>query len=569
MDKAVQRLRAVRRHVPLGVVALCFMLLRVSVALYLAVLAGHLAPHVLGLTEARSFITFELPIVVGLLLLYLVLGFASRYSTARLSEELAHSLRLRIHHHYLDSPVGPRDRLAIGERLKVATGGVDEFARFLSTVLPAVVPNLILLAGAFLVMWSVSPPFGIATAVLAPLALVLAALPRTIRGPGGQALLERKQRILRMLEEHLRLLPMIKSLGGEAVSARRFAHQSGGVKEIAKRHNFIVSLVEPAANAIAVGCVGIVAVLLCRGLVRGDIAIGEAMTFTIAAMLFVKAVRVILSAVRSYADIRNSAHDIFDAFSLESELPSSPMLLEPPLPRSAFARTLHFHRVGYSYEVGLPVLGGVDFSIAPGEFVAITGPNGAGKSTLLQLLLRFFDPTRGEIMIGDRPIQTYPIRELRRAVGYLPQRVELFADTVWNNVIYGAPDTTLAQVEEAAIITGLNEVVRDLPHRYDTVVGRDGIELSAGQAQRVALTRAIVRDTPILVLDEPSGPLDYESERLLVRGIRKMRPDRTLVLVTHRPSILELADRTLYLANGRLVDAPASTGRRGRLFSVG
>nr|MCH9671975.1 ABC transporter ATP-binding protein/permease [Gammaproteobacteria bacterium] len=370
------------------------------------------------------------------------------------------------------------------------------------------------------------------------------------------------------LDEHLRLITVVKSHGGEFASARRFAEQSVSVKEIARRHSFILSLVEPVANAVAVICVAVLVALLCRGLVSGVVEIGGALTFCVAGFFLVKSTRSLAEAVRIYADIRTLADRIFSALLLESELTNSPWLREERVPKPAFARDVHFRHLGFSYDIGLPVLSDVSFEVKAGEFVAITGPNGAGKSTLLQLLLRFYEPTRGEMLIGDRPIQTFPLRDLRGAIGYLPQQVQLFADTVWNNIVYGAPEATLAQVEEAAAITGLNDVVRSLPHRYDTVIGTDGIELSAGQAQRVALTRAIVRDAPILVLDEPSGPLDFESERVLVQGLRDTRPDRTLILVTHRPSILELADRTVYVANGKLVDRPAITARRGRLFSV-
>lgn len=213
-----------------------------------------------------------------------------------------------------------------------------------------------------------------------------------------------------------------------------------------------------------------------------------------------------------------------------------------------------FEGIRFAYEPGIDVLKGINVEIPGGSSLAIVGSNGCGKSTLVNLLLRFFDPDQGSVRIGDRDIREYNVDDLRGALGYVTQQTMLFDDTIANNIRYGTSAATLQQVMVAARQAHAHEFISELPDGYDTSVGEHGGKLSGGQRQRLALARAILKNAPVLVLDEATSQIDPESERLIHRSLADFTVDRTTLMITHRLSTLDLADRILVMSDGQVVD---------------
>jgi ATP-binding cassette subfamily B protein/subfamily B ATP-binding cassette protein MsbA len=213
-----------------------------------------------------------------------------------------------------------------------------------------------------------------------------------------------------------------------------------------------------------------------------------------------------------------------------------------------------FHDVRFAYQPGTDVLKDVTVEVPAGTSLAIVGANGCGKSTLINLLLRFFDPDSGCVQIAGHDIRDYGLEDLRRSIGYVTQRTMLFNDTIANNIRYGMPDATLQQVMVAARQAHAHDFITELPDGYETSVGEHGDNLSGGQRQRLALARAILKDAPILVLDEATSQIDPESERLIHRSLARFITHRTTVMITHRLSTLDLADRILVMHDGHVVD---------------
>jgi ABC-type multidrug transport system fused ATPase/permease subunit len=237
------------------------------------------------------------------------------------------------------------------------------------------------------------------------------------------------------------------------------------------------------------------------------------------------------------------------------EMIEPPGDLGPPLPPIKGA--IAFEGVSFGYPGRAPAFERVDLSIAAGETIAIVGPNGAGKSTLAHLLMRLHDPDAGRITLDGHDIATVSLNSLRRQIGVVPQYVLLFNASVRDNIAYGRAEPTVQQIEAAARAARAHDFIVELPQGYGTVIGDRGVRLSGGQRQRIALARALLKDPPILILDEATAMFDPQGEIEFLEGCRNVFNDRTVLLITHRPASLAVADRIVRMEGGRIVDAAA------------
>jgi subfamily B ATP-binding cassette protein MsbA len=212
-----------------------------------------------------------------------------------------------------------------------------------------------------------------------------------------------------------------------------------------------------------------------------------------------------------------------------------------------------FEGVTFSYPGRPPALRDVELHVPAGETVAIVGPNGAGKSTLAHLLTRLHEPSKGRITIDGIDIAAVSLASLRSQIGVVPQHVLLFNGTIYDNIAYGRPAPTPEEVEAASRSARAHEFIVALPQGYNTIIGDHGVRLSGGQRQRVALARAVLKDPPILILDEATAMFDPEGEREFLEACRDVLNKRTVLLITHRPASLAVADRALRMENGKLV----------------
>jgi subfamily B ATP-binding cassette protein MsbA len=234
-----------------------------------------------------------------------------------------------------------------------------------------------------------------------------------------------------------------------------------------------------------------------------------------------------------------------------------PKIVDPihSLPLPTLSKSLAIEGVDFSYQPEKQVLYGISLSVRAGETIAFVGPNGCGKTTMMQLLLRFYDPQAGRVKFDGVDIRDVRLRDLRMRFGIVTQETLLFNDTVANNIGYGAPDATRADIEAAARKAYAHAFITEkLPEGYDTLVGPAGSRLSGGQRQRIALARAILRDPEVLILDEATSQIDVESEQLIHAVLRDFSRDRTTLLVTHRTSTISLADRVVVMDQGRILD---------------
>jgi subfamily B ATP-binding cassette protein MsbA len=303
------------------------------------------------------------------------------------------------------------------------------------------------------------------------------------------------------------------------------------------------------------GMVG-VALLLLKGrdlINHGVFTLGGFAAFIFAVFSLYDPVRKFAVFYTNFQQALGASSVIFTFIDEDDDVKEKPKA--PALPR--FSQAIRFEGVSFAYENGedaRPILQDIDLEVKAGEVVAIVGSSGAGKTTLVHLVPRFFDVTGGRITIDGRDVRDVTIGSLRAQIGIVTQDTILFNDTVRNNIAYGQPHVALAGVKKAAEAAQADEFIRELPRGYDTVIGERGLSLSGGQRQRIAIARALLKNAPILILDEATSSLDTESESLVQAALQNLMSGRTTVVIAHRLSTIRRADRIVVLENGTISD---------------
>jgi ATP-binding cassette subfamily B protein len=256
---------------------------------------------------------------------------------------------------------------------------------------------------------------------------------------------------------------------------------------------------------------------------------------------------------------------ILDLVDTEPKIEDGPESLEVEAVRGQ----VRFDGVSFAYRPGHPVLSGIDLDIAAGQSTALVGATGSGKTTVLKLLMRFYDVDSGRILLDGRDLRDLALEDLRSAIALVSQDVFLFQGTVRENLIYGCPGASFGEVEAAARVAEAQEFIEALPEGYDTVIGERGQKLSGGQRQRLSIARAVLKNAPILVLDEATSAVDNETEAAIQRSIARIARDRTLLVVAHRLSTIRHADRIYVLDEGRVAESGTheSLLERGGLYT--
>jgi ABC-type multidrug transport system fused ATPase/permease subunit len=282
----------------------------------------------------------------------------------------------------------------------------------------------------------------------------------------------------------------------------------------------------------------------------GAISPGDLLVFAAYLTTLYKPIRRMSSMSARVAKATASGERLLEVLDLKPEIADRPDAKAAPYLR----RWISFDNVSFAYPGGNPVLENASLTIRAGETVALVGPSGMGKSSAAKLLMRFYDPQAGRILLDGRDLQEFRLDSLRDQISVVLQDSQLFATTIRDNIAYGRLDATDDEIIAAAAAAGADRFIRRMPMGYDTVMGERGETLSGGQRQRIAIARALLRDAPILILDEPLTGLDRTTAEELVRTLKMVTRGRTTLLIAHDPISLQLADRVVHLKNRKFLD---------------
>src|SRR5688572_1146090 len=353
------------------------------------------------------------------------------------------------------------------------------------------------------------------------------------------------------LQETLAGIRMVKAYGREEAEAERFKESNKAFLNTTMKAIQVSSL--GSSHMEVIGVVGVAAIIWYGGslVIRGDMTPGAFFSFLTAMFMAYAPIRRLSGSNNTIQQALAAAERVFGVIDLETEQQTEGgRAVMPPIRQSVTYQDVTFLYEGQA----IPALTDIDLVIQAGEMVAIVGSSGSGKTTLANLLPRFYDPTAGRVLIDGVDIQSFTLASLRAQIGIVSQDVVLFDDTVLNNIAFGKPHATEAEIVQAAKRAYVHEFVERLPQGYQTMVGEKGVKLSGGERQRLAIARAILRDPPLLILDEATSALDTESERVVQLALSNLMEHRTTLVIAHRLSTIQRADRIVVLDRGAIVE---------------
>ncbi len=505
-----------------------------------------------------------LVILLGVIVVLAAATFFRSYLVAWVGERVVADLRRDVFAHILKLSPSFFEVTKTGEILSRLTTDTTLIQTVVGSTVSMALRNMLLFVGAAAMLLVTSPRLtGLVVLVIPLVLLPIMVLGRRLRRL-SRASQDRVADVGAHVEESISAVRTVQAFGHEGMDIVDFSMRVEEAFRTAIRRTRVRSALAVIVIVLALGAVCTILWLGGRDVMSGAMSAGDLSAFVFYAVVAAAALGALSEVVGDLQRAAGATERLMDLLAARPEIaaPADPAALPEPA-RGAVA----FEGTTFAYPSApdRPVLSRFDLDIVPGETVAVVGPSGAGKSTLFNLLLRFYDPTGGRITLDGVDICRAAPAAVRAQFGLVPQEPVVFSTTARENIAYGRPDASHAEIIEAAKAAAADEFLRALPEGYDSYLGERGVRLSAGQRQRLAIARAILRDPAVLLLDEATSALDSENERLIQDALDRLSRGRTTIVIAHRLATVMNADRIVVLDRGRAV----ATGTHEQLLAAG
>jgi len=500
--------------------------------------------------DRTAILDFAAASVIAIAVLSAASAYTQKYLSTTVAKRIGYELRHILYHHVQRLSLSFYEQRQTGDMVVRLTSDIDAAEDFFSSAILGILLDLLTLVGMLGVMFYLDWRFSVIALSVAPLLFVVVyRYTRRIK-TATRAVKRQESELASVVQESIASARVVKAFAREEFEEGRLDHESQESVDLGLRARSIKAMLPPVVDILV--AVGTCLVLWygVRLVLADRLTSGALLVFVLYLGKMYKPMKDLSKMTDTLSKAAIAFERIGEILSVERQVKTLPGATPAP----AFAGEIEFDHVQFGYAPEQTVLADVSLHVAAGQRAALVGPTGSGKSTLIGLIPRLYDARGGAIRIDGRDVRSYTLETLRRQVSFVLQDPVLFRASVAQNIAYGKPGASLDEIRLAARLANADEFIRRMPDGYDTVIGERGDTLSGGQRQRIAIARAIVRDAPILLLDEPSAALDPESEAQIFEGLSHLLEGRTSITIAHRLATVRNADIIFVLDGGVIVE---------------
>jgi ABC-type multidrug transport system fused ATPase/permease subunit len=475
-----------------------------------------------------------------------IASYIDNYYTESVGQWVAHDLRMRMYQHLQKLSLGYYSTHETGTILSTLTTDIQTIEGFASSSTLNILVDMLTIVCMLGLMFWLNWDFTLIAIAVTPFLLLFVSRFKKAVKKATHAVRKEQSEIVAVVQQGLESIQVVKAFGQEKTEEALLYSVSQATVGAALKARGIKALLSPVVTIAVALCT---AVVLWRGaalILAGSMTVGGLTVYLAYLAKFFKPVKDLATTTNAIAQAAVGAERVRSILDTDAIIPDKEDGLEPEL----LMGEIEFNHIGFGYDPAQPILTDVNFKIKPGQFVGIVGPTGSGKSTMVSLIPRFYDVVSGSLVIDGHDVRDYKLKALRDQIGYVLQDTILFRGTIFDNIAFGRPDATKEEVVEAAKLANAHDFISAMPLGYDTLVGDRGSTLSGGQRQRVGIARVMVRNSPILLLDEPTAALDSESEKLVIDALQTLMKGRTVIAIAHRLSTIRDADQIVVINSG-------------------
>jgi ATP-binding cassette subfamily B multidrug efflux pump len=487
-----------------------------------------------------------------------VFRFGESYTSESVSQSIAYDMRNQVYDKLQGLSFSYHDRTQAGQLLSRATSDVERVQRITGRGFLRLVDTVVLLVGTTIIMFRMQPTLAILSLAVLPFVMIIMRWFMKRIHPLWHERQDRVGFLTARVEQNLLGVKVVRGFAQEPAEKSRFSDETNTIYDISMTLARAGAFTNPLIVLLASASTILILWIGGRMVINGVLTLGTLVAFNSYVLQLIGPMRRLGFIATMIGESRASAERVFEILDARSEVENT----AGAQPLRQIEGAVSFENVTFSYIGSGTVLRDVTFDVAPGQVVALLGPTGSGKSTIINLIPRFYDVTEGTIKIDGVDIRTVTIESLRKQIGIVLQETTLFGSTVRENITFGRPDATQAQIEEAAEAAAAHDFIMSFPNGYDTEVGERGVTLSGGQRQRIAIARALLLDPRILILDDATSSVDTETEKQIQAALNRLMQNRTSFIIAQRMSTVRMADQILVIDQGRLV----ASGRHEELI---